>query len=187
MHSILPQRIQAMRSSSATRPYTVVARIDDSPEGFAAAEYACTLCLKFKVKFRLIFLYVVALYRRTGLSLINRQTDQLNSDIREDAENSMIRCKQFLSRFESLVPYEWISVKDEGSVGPIVLDFINENLHTPVDLVVVGRTANTTIKKIVGGHVSDYLLANAKCPVMVVKDQYDVSDDEGDEAEGSKI
>ncbi|KAI8321662.1 hypothetical protein GQ54DRAFT_245411, partial [Martensiomyces pterosporus] len=102
-------------------PYTVVVRIDGSREGYAAAEYACTLCLKLKVNFRLIFLYVVALYRKTGLSLINRQTEQLNADIREDAENDMVKCKQFLSRFESLLSYEWISIKDEGSVGPITM------------------------------------------------------------------
>ncbi|KAJ2783394.1 hypothetical protein GGI15_002606 [Coemansia interrupta] len=164
----------------ALRPYTVVVRIDSTPEGYAAAEYASSLCLKLKVKFRLIFLFVVALYRRTGLQLINRQTDQLNADIREDAENEMVRCKQFISRFESLLQYEWISIKDEGNVGPIIARFIKDSLQAPVDLVVVGRTADVGIKKIVGGHVSDYLLANLSCPVMVVKDTYDVSDDEND-------
>ncbi|KAJ2221687.1 hypothetical protein H4R99_003667 [Coemansia sp. RSA 1722] len=164
----------------ALRPYTIVVRIDSSPEGYAAAEYAASLCLKLKVKFRLVFLFVVALYRRTGLQLINRQTDQMNADIREDAENEMVRCKQFLSRFESLVQYEWISIKDEGNIGPIIVRFIKDSFHTPVDLVVVGRTADVGIKKIVGGHVSDYMLANLSCPVMVVKDTYDVSDDEGD-------
>ncbi|KAJ2358997.1 hypothetical protein IWW50_000648 [Coemansia erecta] len=159
------------------RPYTVVVHIDNTPEGYAAAEYACSLCLKFKVKYRLIFLYVVALYRRTSLSLINRQTDQMNADIREDAENAMVRCKQFLSRFESLVTYEWISVKDEGSAGPIMVNFIADSLHEPVDLVVVGKAVNAGIKKIVGGDVSSHLLENLLCPVMVVKDRYDVSDD----------
>ncbi|PIA18600.1 hypothetical protein COEREDRAFT_79633 [Coemansia reversa NRRL 1564] len=162
-----------------TRPYTVVVHVDESPEGLAAAEYACTLCLKFKVKYRLILLYVVALYRRTGLRIINRQTEQLNADIREDAENSMVKCKQFLSRFESLVTYEWISIKDEGSAGPIMVEFIAENLQATVDLVVVGKKVNPGIKKIVGGHISDYLLENLMLPVMVVKNQYDVSDDEG--------
>ncbi|KAJ2717122.1 hypothetical protein H4R19_000207 [Coemansia spiralis] len=164
---------------SQARPYTVVARIDNSPEGFAAAEYACTLCLKFKCQYRLVFLYVVALFRRTGLNLFNRQTDQLNADIREDAEHDMLKCKQFISRFESLVTYEWISVKDEGNVGPIMVSFIQDSLQAPVDLVVTGRTASAGIKQLVGGHVSDYLLANLRCPVMIVKDEYDVSDDEG--------
>ncbi|KAJ1742834.1 hypothetical protein LPJ78_001765 [Coemansia sp. RSA 989] len=159
------------------RPYTIVAHVDDSPEGRAAAEYACSLCLKLKVKYRLIFLYVVALYRRTSLSLINRQTDQMNADIREDAENSMIRCKQFLSRFESLVTYEWVSVKDEGSIGPIMVNFIADGLQSPVDVVVVGTSVNGGIKKIVGGDLSEYLLSNLLCPVMVVKNQYDISDD----------
>lgn len=162
----------------ATRPYTIVVRVDETREGLAAAEYACNLCLKLKVKYRLVFLYVVALYRRRGIQLINRQTDQMNADIREDAENAMIKCKQFLSRFESLVDYEWISVKDEGSVGPIIIRFIKDGLQTPVDLVVAGRTLDTGIKKIVGGHVTDYLMANLGCPLMVVKDEYDVSDDE---------
>ncbi|KAI7825942.1 hypothetical protein BX661DRAFT_128848, partial [Kickxella alabastrina] len=103
-----------------SRPYTVIVRIDSSPEGYAAAEYSASLCIKLKVNFRLIFLFVVALYRRTGFQLINRQTDQMNADIREDAENEMVKCKQFLSRFESLVPYEWISIKDEGNIGPII-------------------------------------------------------------------
>ncbi|KAJ1726060.1 hypothetical protein LPJ61_005448 [Coemansia biformis] len=160
------------------RPYTVVARIDNTPEGYAAAEYACSLCLKLRCQYRLVFVYVVALFRRTGLSLINRQTDQLNADIREDAENDMVKCKQFLSRFESLVTYEWISVKDEGSAGPILVNFIQENLQAPVDLVVTGRTAGLGIKKFVGRHVSDYLLEHLRCPVMIVKDEYDVSDDE---------
>ncbi|KAJ2662060.1 hypothetical protein IW148_003108 [Coemansia sp. RSA 1199] len=160
-----------------SRPYTVVVYIDNTSEGNAAAEYACALCLKFKVKYRLIFLYVVALYRRTGLSLINRQTDQMNADIREDADNAMIRCKQFLSRFESLVTYEWISVKDEGSAGPIMVNFIADSLHSPVDLVVVGKSTNSGIKRLVGGDVSDHLLDNLLCPVMVVKNQFDVSDD----------
>ncbi|KAJ1998966.1 hypothetical protein GGI04_004776 [Coemansia thaxteri] len=161
-----------------TRPYTVVVRIDGTSEGFAAAEYACSLCLKLKVHYRLIFLYVVALYRRSALNLINRQTDQLNADIREDAENDMVKCKQFLSRFESLVPYEWISIKDEGNIGPIMAQFIADGLNSPVDLAVVGRTVDAGIKKLVGGHVSDYLIVHLNCPVMVVKDEYDHSDDE---------
>ncbi|KAJ1947169.1 hypothetical protein GGF37_000624 [Kickxella alabastrina] len=164
----------------ASRPYTVIVRIDSSPEGYAAAEYSASLCIKLKVNFRLIFLFVVALYRRTGFQLINRQTDQMNADIREDAENEMVKCKQFLSRFESLVPYEWISIKDEGNIGPIIAQFIKDGLQTPIDLVVVGRTADVGIKKLVGGHVSDYLITHLSCPVMVVKDTYDVSDDEGD-------
>ncbi|KAI9504480.1 hypothetical protein GGI25_005450 [Coemansia spiralis] len=168
-----------MDISDATRPYTVVVRIDGTREGFAAAEYACTLCVKFKVKYRLIFLYVVALYRRSALSLINRQTEQLNADIREDAETAMTKCKQFISRFESIVDYEWISIKDEGNVGPIMVRFIEDGLHTPVDLVVTGRTVDSKLKKMVSSHVSDYLLENLTCPVMVVKDEYDVSDDEG--------
>ncbi|KAJ2519012.1 hypothetical protein GGI11_001746 [Coemansia sp. RSA 2049] len=169
-----------MEMHNTGRPYTVVVRVDGTREGFAAAEYACSLCVKLKVKYRLIFLYVVALYRRTGLGLINRQTEQLNADIREDAEGAMTKCKQFLSRFESLVEYEWISVKDEGSVGPIVVSFIEDGLHTTVDLVVVGRTAESAFKSMVAGHVSDYLLQRLRCPVMVVKDEYDVSDDERD-------
>ncbi|KAJ2559171.1 hypothetical protein EV175_000469 [Coemansia sp. RSA 1933] len=120
----------------------------------------------------------LALYRWIGLNLINRQTEQLNADIREDAESGMLKCKQFLSRFESLVEYEWISIKDEGSIGPILVRFIEDGLHTPVDLVVVGRTVESAFKKLMTGHVSDYLLQNLKCPVMVVKDEYDVSDDE---------
>ncbi|KAJ2780247.1 hypothetical protein H4R18_003559 [Coemansia javaensis] len=163
---------------SGARPYTVVARIDNSTEGLAAAEYACTLCLKLKCAYRLIFLYVVALYRRTGLGLINRQTDQLNAEIRENAEHEMVRCKQFLSRFESLVAFEWISVKDEGKPGPIIVSFINDSLQARVDLVVAGRTVNPGLGAMVSGHVSDYLLAHLNCPVMVVKDQYDGSDDE---------
>ncbi|KAJ1847632.1 hypothetical protein LPJ70_001434 [Coemansia sp. RSA 2708] len=159
-----------------TRPYTIVAHVDNTPEGRAAAEYACSLCLKFRVKYRLIFLYVVALYRRTSLSLINRQTDQMNADIREDAENAMLDCKKFLSRFESLVTFEWISVKDEGNVGPIMVDFIADSLQSPVDVVVVGKPANPGIKRIVGGDTCDYLLNNLLCPVMVVKNQYDTSD-----------
>ncbi|KAJ1664747.1 hypothetical protein IW140_002978 [Coemansia sp. RSA 1813] len=169
-----------MELHNTTRPYTVVVRVDGTREGFAAAEYACSLCVKLKVKYRLVFLYVVALYRRTGLNLINRQTDQLNADIREDAESGMTKCKQFLSRFESLVDYEWISIKDEGNIGPIIIRFIEDGLHTPVDLVVVGRTVESAFKKMVTGHVSDFLLQNLKCPVMVVKDEYDVSDDEND-------
>ncbi|KAJ2539764.1 hypothetical protein EV175_006306, partial [Coemansia sp. RSA 1933] len=78
---------------NTTRPYTVVVRVDGKREGFAAAEYACSLCVKLKVKYRLVFLYVVALYRRTGISLINQQTEQLNADIREDAESGMLKCK----------------------------------------------------------------------------------------------
>ncbi|KAJ1960427.1 hypothetical protein GGI12_003808 [Dipsacomyces acuminosporus] len=167
-----------MNTADVTRPYTIVVRIDGTREGYAAAEYACSLCLKLKVNYRLIFLYVVALYKKTGLNFINRQTEQLNMDIRDNADNDMVKCKQFLSRFESLLAYEWISIKDEGNVGPITVKFIKEGLQAPVDLVVVGRTANTALKKIVGGHVSDYLMNQLSCPLMVVKDEYDVSDDE---------
>ncbi|KAJ1944950.1 hypothetical protein EC988_005863, partial [Linderina pennispora] len=141
-----------MNIADANRPYTIVVRIDDSREGYAAAEYACSLCLKLKVKYRLIFLYVVALYKRSNLNLINRQTEQLNAEIRENAEDSMMKCKQFLSRFESLLSFEWISIKDEGNVGPIAAKFIKKELQTVVDLVVVGRSADTALKTIVGGH-----------------------------------
>ncbi|ORX74433.1 hypothetical protein DL89DRAFT_264304 [Linderina pennispora] len=167
-----------MNIADANRPYTIVVRIDDSREGYAAAEYACSLCLKLKVKYRLIFLYVVALYKRSNLNLINRQTEQLNAEIRENAEDSMMKCKQFLSRFESLLSFEWISIKDEGNVGPIAAKFIKKELQTVVDLVVVGRSADTALKTIVGGHVSDYFMKTLEVPLMVVKDEFDVSDDE---------
>ncbi|KAJ1677663.1 hypothetical protein EV182_005692, partial [Spiromyces aspiralis] len=50
---------------SQERPYTIVVHMDNTMEGRAAAEYACGLCTKLKVKYRLIIVFVIALYSKT--------------------------------------------------------------------------------------------------------------------------
>ena len=55
---------------------------------------------------------------------------------------------------------------ETGSPAVVILDFLEEH---PVDLVVMGSRGLGVVKGVLLGSVSQYVVEQAKCPVLVVK------------------
>ncbi|KAJ1922218.1 hypothetical protein H4219_000080 [Mycoemilia scoparia] len=151
--------------------------MDNTLEGKAAAEYACSLCAKLKVKYRLVIVFVVALYTKTKIGFINNFLSENNAEIKQESEADVRECQIFLGRFASLVKHEWVEARGEGSESQVFLNYVSRH-YPEKDMIVVGEPDSPAINKLVTNSVSSAVLRNVRCPVMVVKNQYDISDDE---------
>ncbi|MBQ9364736.1 MAG: universal stress protein [Schwartzia sp.] len=58
------------------------------------------------------------------------------------------------------------SFSETGSPAVVILDFLEDH---PVDLVVMGSRGLGALKGVLLGSVSQYVVEQAKCPVLVVK------------------
>ena len=73
-----------------------------------------------------------------------------------------------LERAREMVPegVEKESFSDTGSPAVVVLDFAESN---NIDLIVMGSRGLGVVKGVLLGSVSQYVVEQAKCPVLVVK------------------
>ena len=73
-----------------------------------------------------------------------------------------------LERAMEMVPegVEKESFSDTGSPAVVVLDFAESN---NIDLIVMGSRGRGGVKGVLLGSVSQYVVEQAKCPVLVVK------------------
>ena len=73
-----------------------------------------------------------------------------------------------LERAMEMVPegVEKESFSDTGSPAVVVLDFAESN---NIDLIVMGSRGLGVVKGVLLGSVSQYVVEQAKCPVLVVK------------------
>ena len=73
-----------------------------------------------------------------------------------------------LDRAMEMVPsgIEKEAISETGSPAVVILDFAMNN---PTDLIVMGSRGLGVVKGVLLGSVSQYIVEQAKCPVLVVK------------------
>lgn len=81
---------------------------------------------------------------------------------------AMEKGRKRLEKVMSLIPSDLRVTKlvDTGAPAETLLELAEVN---DIDLVVMGRRGKNTLERLAMGSVSQYMVSNAHCPVMVVK------------------
>jgi len=77
--------------------------------------------------------------------------------------------KRILAEAEAKVRSEKIEVETELREGNAVDEIVKKSEEGKFDLIIMGARGLSTIKKLFIGSVSDGVIKNASCPVLVVK------------------
>ena len=93
--------------------------------------------------------------------LISVPTDALSSAIEANAENNVTAAAKV---FPDATTLRDVSTGDAGLV------ICKEAARLGVDVVVVGREEKSTMSRLFHPSVSDYVMKNAPCPVLVVRE-----------------
>ncbi|KAJ3078759.1 Ubiquitin carboxyl-terminal hydrolase 22 [Quaeritorhiza haematococci] len=157
-------------TESNDKLYKVVVAVNNSPASFKALDQAVSLCQNLACPYKLFIIYVVALNPPQTLPYIDHLEKAYNVEIQSNAVAEVEACKDYLTKkYAGKVTYDFNEVEGEGETGPLIEEYILEN-HPDLDLLIVGTRNLGTLKRWVLGSVSDHLVHNMNCPVMVVKD-----------------
>lgn len=137
----------------------IMVPIDGSVESKHALEHAVYLARKCEAE---IFLVAVVDLNRfvSALELVSTG-GYVPSDAKEKGT-----CR--LEKVRHLVP-EDIKVQTLVDVGSPAETLLAITYDNNIDLVVMGRRGKNTLERIAMGSVSQHMVANAPCPVLVVK------------------
>ncbi|MCE5286026.1 MAG: universal stress protein [Pelosinus sp.] len=140
----------------------ILVPVDGSKNSFKALKHAITLADSCKAELGILFVLVLAkqLYAYTQIN-----TSYISDTVLDEIEEFG---KKTLEEARALVP-DNIPVQtflEIGSPVEIIPDFAADNNY---NLIAIGSRGLGTIKGLILGSVSAYVVANAKCPVLVVK------------------
>lgn len=77
--------------------------------------------------------------------------------------------KKILTEAEQKARTEAIEVQTELAEGNAVDEIVKKSIEAKCDMIVMGARGLSTIKKLFIGSVSDGVVKNALCPVLIVK------------------
>ncbi len=84
-------------------------------------------------------------------------------------QNVLDSCRQVLEEVEQKVKAEKIEVTCETAEGNPVEVIVKKSKEGKFDLIVMGARGLSRLKKILVGSVSEGVVKNAACPVLIVK------------------
>ena len=77
--------------------------------------------------------------------------------------------KKFLAKAEARVRAEKVDVETEFAEGDLVEEIVKKSKEDGFDLIVMGARGSGRLKKLFIGSVSDGVIKNAPCPVLIIK------------------
>jgi nucleotide-binding universal stress UspA family protein len=145
-----------MTAHDGTRPLVVVG-VDGSPASVLALRWAAQYASATGAHIRAVLCwhYPGAL----GVSPIGRAPEQVTDEVRQDLSD---RLSKVISEGAGEAGVE--SQIEYGHPAQVLVDQSNE-----ADLLVVGNRGHTAVTGMLVGSVSMHLVANAHCPVVVVR------------------
>ncbi|RUP49276.1 hypothetical protein BC936DRAFT_142899 [Jimgerdemannia flammicorona] len=150
--------------------YRVIVASDNSPVSRKAVHYAVDLCKKLAVPHELEVVFVVALNPLVNpVPFLGDLDRSANVGIENDAKKDLEELRGFLKQFDGVVNYKIVDIKDYTDVGPILETYAEKRA---ANLFVIGSRNNDGLKKLILGSTSEYCIHHVKCPVVVVKGDY---------------
>ncbi len=134
----------------------ILVPVDGSDSAIRAAKIAADLAAACQAK--LMFLYVANINQ---LAINACLTDAILDSVNKAGDAVL---NQALAEVPSGVEVEPFS--QTGSPAVVILDFLEDH---PIDLVIMGSRGLGVVKGVLMGSVSQYVVEQAKCPVLVVK------------------
>ncbi|MBQ7515032.1 MAG: universal stress protein [Schwartzia sp.] len=134
----------------------ILVPVDGSDSAIRAVKIAVDLAASCQAK--LMFLYVANINQ---LAINACLTDAILDSVNKAGD---LVLEQAMAEVSESVAAETFS--ETGSPAVVILDFLEDH---PVDLVVMGSRGLGVVKGVLMGSVSQYVVEQAKCPVLVVK------------------
>jgi nucleotide-binding universal stress UspA family protein len=136
----------------------ILVPLDGSEHSSRALEVAIHLAKQLKCKLALLTVYsmVAASGSSPELSLMA-------------IDASRDRGKEILKKAEDKVNSEMIEVETELAAGTAVEAIVEKSKEGKFDMIVMGARGLGTMKKLLIGSVSEGVIKNAPCPVLIVK------------------
>jgi nucleotide-binding universal stress UspA family protein len=157
----------------------ILVPLDGSGNSVRALDIAVQIAKKFGGRIALIYVYSVTVrpivipepttLTPPGVPVI---TPAEVSKVAEAARETSMR---ILSDGEEEVKTEGIHVETMLKEGHVAQEIIKVARENQFDLIVMGPRGMSKIKEILLGSVSDTVLRNAPCPVLVVKQSDDIT------------
>ncbi len=135
---------------------SILVPVDGSDSAIRAVKIASDLAMSCQAK--LTFLYVANINQ---LAINACLTDAILDSVNKAGDAVL---NQVMAEVPEGVEVE--SVSQTGSPAVVILDYLEDY---PIDLVVMGTRGLGVVKGVLMGSVSQYVVEQAKCPVMVVK------------------
>ena len=151
----------------------ILVPLDGSEHSLRALEIAVQIAKKFEAKITLIHVYSVGIRpvvmpEPTTLTPIGVPV-MAPTDVSKVAEATRKAGAAILADGEEKVKAEGIEVETLLKEGHSVQEIVKTAKEGSFDLIVIGARGISKIREIILGSVSDGVVHNAPCPVLVVK------------------
>ena len=162
-------RCPVLVARSAThRPHRqIVVGVDFTPASHHRAMFACLLERDAEVE----LFHVVDTSGESRL----RRADVSRSVIRHYRENSLENARVQLRRMTQSLYAHASPVVSAAHLGDPAVQLMARLIYTDADLVVVGKCSRFAVTDSLFGSTAHYMLAHARCDVMVVPDDFQLS------------
>ena len=142
----------------------ILVPLDGSEHSRRALETSIQLAKKLNSKLALLTVY--------SMSNVATPEPELSVVARQSVisrQNVLDSCEEILAEAEQKVRSETIDVETEVAEGNAVDAIVKKSREGKFDLIIMGARGLSTLKKILVGSVSDGVIKNAPCPVLIVK------------------
>lgn len=154
--------------------HKILVPLDGSEHSQRALDVAIQIAKKFSSKLTLITVYLVTI---TSIPSSDQMTPTSTSlpvvmpaeVTKMSIENIRNSGNKILTEAKSKAEYEKLDVETELIEGNTVEEIVKKSKEGQFNLIVMGARGLTTIKKLFIGSISEGVIKNASCPVLIVK------------------
>jgi nucleotide-binding universal stress UspA family protein len=148
----------------------IMCAVDGSEHSFRAASYAVLMAKNFGAELHLVYvIHNTGFTNPDDYGLYDLETEEEKKseiqEIREETKEWLDRIKNRSGQERSL-PTKIELVGTSTSVESAIVSYAKRNL---VEIIVIGATGHSGIKKLLVGGVTSAVINHAHCPIMVVK------------------
>jgi len=152
----------------------ILVPLDGSEHSGRALETAIHLARKLNSKLVLLTVYSVNIVPVTSAELASHAPatvpDATSAALSQMAiERGRSQGKKILAEAEEKVKSETIEVETELAEGGAVETIVRKSKEEEFDMIIMGARGLGTIRKLFLGSVSEGVIKNARCPVLIVK------------------
>jgi nucleotide-binding universal stress UspA family protein len=148
----------------------IMCAVDGSEHSFRAANYAFLMAENFGAELRLVHvIHNTGFTNPDDYGLYDLESGEVKKseiqEIRQETEEWLDRMKNSVDQDKSLLTKIEL-VGTSTSVESAIVNYAKRNL---VEIIIIGSTGRSAIKKLLVGSVTSAVINHAHCPVMVVK------------------
>jgi nucleotide-binding universal stress UspA family protein len=147
----------------------IMCAVDGSEHSFRAANYAILMAKKFGAELRLVHvIHNTGFTNPDAYGLYDLESEEEKKseiqEIREETGEWLKRMKNNADQESLLTKIELVGTST--SIESAIVNYAKRNL---IEIIIIGSTGRSGIKKLLVGSVTSAVINHAHCPVMVAK------------------